>query len=65
MAELDNDKFKWNKRVSGTDLKISSPEILKKYKNPIVIMPLSPYSKEIKTQILETINRNTLFWEIA
>lgn len=60
---LDNDEYKMNKRVSGTNFLVESPKILSKVKNPIVILCNSPYSEEIKNDILRNINSNTKFLE--
>ena len=61
---LDNDKFKHGKRVSGTTWKIQPPAILKNLSSPFVILPSSPYSEEIKKQIIGEINAHTRFIEI-
>ena len=58
---LDNSKEKHGKRLYGTSLSVSSPEILAKYENPIIILRAGPYNEEIKIQILNTINKNSIF----
>ena len=60
---LDNDIKKQNKRLYGTNLKVSSPKILKKIKRGIVILRSGVYNNEIKKDILENINKNIIFWE--
>jgi len=60
---LDNDTNKQNKRLYGTSLTVSLPQILKDVNNPIVILKAGVYNQEIKTQILSKINSNTIFWE--
>jgi len=62
-AILDNDTNKYGKRVGGTDKKILSPECLKDAGEVVVILPNSPYAKEIKTDILSHINSRVEFWE--
>ena len=47
-------------RLYGSNLKVKSPEILKKYKNPVVILKAGIYN-EIKKQILNQINKKTKF----
>jgi len=58
---IDNDINKQGKRLYGTDLKVFSPKILSKYKNPVVILKAGVYNQEIKKNILENINSNTSF----
>ena len=60
---LDNDTKKQNKRLYGTNLKVSSPKILKKIKQGIVILRSGVYNNEIKKDILENIHKNIIFWE--
>ena len=60
---LDNDKNKQDKGLYGTKPKVESPKILKKVKNPVVILKAGVYSKEIKEDILKNINPKTIFWE--
>lgn len=62
---LDNDRFKWDKRVCGTEWRVTSPDILKKYDSPSVILPAGPYTEEIKSQILKEINYNTRIIEVG
>lgn len=62
---LDNDRFKWNKRVSGTGWNVMSPDVLKNMTKPVVILPSSPYSGEIRQQILNEINSSTEIYEIG
>jgi len=58
---LDNDKKKINKYLYGTKLKVFDPKILKKKKNPIIILRAAQYNKEIKNQIINQINKNLKF----
>ncbi len=60
---LDNDINKQGKRLYGTNMKVESPKVLKKIKNPIVILKAGVYNGEIKKDILNNINANTKFWE--
>lgn len=60
---LDNDPNKQGKRLYGTDLNVESPKILKDINNPIVILKAGVYNDEIKQDILNNININTIFWE--
>ena len=60
---LDNDPDKHNKRLYGTSLKVASPKILEEIKNPMVILKAGVYNDEIKKDILENINSNSIFWE--
>ena len=58
---LYNDKQKQDKRLYGTNLKVKSPKILSKYKNPYVILRVGVYKDEIKEDILKNINSDTKF----
>ncbi len=58
---LDNDKKKQNKRLYGTKLYIKSPNILKRFDKPTVILRAGVYNKEILDQIKKNINPNTYF----
>lgn len=60
---LDNDPNKEDKRLYGTNLRVSSPNLLKDVKNPIVILKAGVYNNEIKKDIIENINSSTEFWE--
>jgi len=60
-AVLDNDTSKQGKRLYGTPLKVYSPEILRSEKQPLVILKAGSYNREIKKQILQSINRETRF----
>lgn len=63
-AILDNDESKWGKRLSGTCLRIESPEVLRNIAHATVILPSSPYTKEIKEQISDSINSAVEFIEM-
>ena len=58
---LDNDKTKIGNRLYGTNLKISSPKILKNYDSPLVILKAAQYTDEIKDDIINNINPKTRF----
>lgn len=58
---LDNDDKKQGQRLYGTNMMVESPKILKKIKQPIVLLKAGQYTKEIKKDILENINENTRF----
>ena len=64
ISVLDNDCYKWEKRVGGTKWNINSPEILRDFDSPAVILPLGPYTQEIKKQILTRINNAVRLIEI-
>jgi hypothetical protein len=58
---IDNDLQKSDKRLYGTNLISKSPKILSNYESPIVILRAGVYNDEIKTDILNNINSNTIF----
>ena len=58
---LDNDKDKQGEYLYGTKLKVFSPEILKQFSAPVVILRAGEYNLEIKKQILNKINHKTIF----
>jgi len=60
---LDNDPNKQGKRLYGTSLQVASPKILKDVEQPVVILKAGVYNEEIKADILENINPQTMFWE--
>nr|WP_241393424.1 class I SAM-dependent methyltransferase [Clostridium saccharoperbutylacetonicum] len=60
---LDNDVHKQGKRLSGTELYVESPKILKDEEAAIVILKVGIYNSEIKKDILENINSNIEFLE--
>jgi len=62
-AILDNSSIKQGKRLYGTNLNVESPRILKTVDRPIVILKAGEYANEIKTDILNNINPDTVFWE--
>jgi len=49
---IDNDPFKQGKRLSGTPLKIISPEKANLSEGDTVIIPKSPYAEEMEKQVL-------------
>jgi len=58
---LDNDTTKHGKRLYGTDLLVESPEILKEYDSPKVVLRGGIYTEEIKQSIV-AINSKTVFY---
>jgi hypothetical protein len=58
---LDNDKNKHGKRLSGTNLKVFAPSVLKELDAPHVVLRAGVYNSEIKKDILENINKSTVF----
>lgn len=58
---LDNDEDKQGEYLYGTKLKVFSPEILKQFPTPSVILRAGEYNLEIKKQILNKINHKTIF----
>jgi hypothetical protein len=60
---LDNDQAKQDRRLYGTSLLVHSPKILKNETSPIVILKAGVFNEEIKNDILNKINANTIFWE--
>ena len=51
------------KRLYGTNIIVHSPEILRNEKTPVLILKAGIYNNEIKNQIKQHINPNTIFWE--
>jgi hypothetical protein len=60
---LDNDKNKQGRRLYGTKLKVASPKVLADVKDPIVILKAGFYNDEIKKDIVDNINKSTVFFE--
>lgn len=60
---LDNDLKKEGRRLYGTKLIVKSPKVLAYKKSPIVILKAGVYNNEIKRDILENINKSTIFFE--
>ena len=60
---LDNDPQKQDRRLYGSSLMVSSPEILREAKKPAVILRAGVYNNEIKEDILSNINPCVEFWE--
>ena len=58
---LDNDPNKQTKRMYGTNLSVDSPAVLKEHDKPLVILKAGVYNDEIKEQIIEDINSQTVF----
>ena len=61
ISVLDNDPKKQGEFLYGTNYKVFSPKILKRYKNPTVILRAGEYNGEIKKNILSKINATTKF----
>ena len=60
---LDNDPKKQGRRLYGTKLNVAAPQVLVEIKDPIVILKAGVYNEEIKDEIVNRINRETVFWE--
>lgn len=60
---LDNNPFKHNHRLYGTDMMVQSPEILRGLKSPRVILKAGSHTEEIRQGILSKINSTTQFLE--
>jgi len=60
---LDNDPKKQGRRLYGTRLNVASPKVLVRAKDPLVILKAGVYNDEIKKDILENINKATIFFE--
>jgi hypothetical protein len=60
---LDNDPNKQGKRLYGTSLKVTSPTVLKRVTNPVLILKAGVYNDEIRKDILDNINPRTVFLE--
>ena len=60
---LDNDPKKQGRRLYGTKLSVSSPNVLADVESPVVILKAGVYNDEIKKDILENINKSTQFLE--
>lgn len=58
---LDNDPLKKKKRLYGTSLIVDDPLIIKNEDAPVVILKAGVYTEEIKTQIINDINKNCIF----
>ena len=59
---LDNDINKQGKRLYGTDLEVGPSTLLKDYISPIVILRAGAYDAEIKSDIIQNINSDVIFW---
>ena len=60
---LDNDPKKQGRRLYGTKLNVASPKVLAEVKDPIVILKAGVYNDEIKKDIVDNINKSTIFFE--
>ena len=59
---IDNDINKQGKRLYGTPLMVQSPYILRDKKNTAVILVAANYDHEIKMDIINNINKDTIFF---
>ena len=59
---LDNGDLKKNRRFYGTNFVITGPQILKGKGKINVILKAGMYNEEIKSDILENINNEVIFW---
>lgn len=57
---LDNNKNKWNKRLYGTNLSITNPDVLRNLESPQIIVRSGIYTEEIKNKLLN-INDSCVF----
>jgi hypothetical protein len=62
VAIIDNDTNKHGKRLYGTKLIVRSPSILKDKKNPGVVLVAANYEDEIKMDIINNVNKDTIFF---
>jgi SAM-dependent methyltransferase len=60
---LDNDSKKQGKRFYGTPYLTDSPKILKQVKEAVIILKAGVFNNEIKKDILDNINNNSVFLE--
>lgn len=60
---LDNSKMKQGNRLYGTSFMVESPNTLKNYNNPSVILKTASYNEEIKKDIINNISKNVIFFE--
>ncbi len=60
---LDNDPNKQGRRLYGTSLMVQGPAVLREIESPCVVLKTGVYNKEIKEQILGSINPNVEFLE--
>jgi SAM-dependent methyltransferase len=58
---LDNDFSKHEKRLYGTNINVTSPNVLREVKDPVVIVRAGVFTEEIKKDILENINSSVKF----
>lgn len=59
---LDNGELKKGRRFDGTNFIVSSPKLLRDMGRVNVILKAGLHSKEIKSGILENINKDVIFW---
>ena len=60
---IDNDSAKQGKRLYGSKLKVFSPKVLDKVKNPVIILRAGVYNEEIRSDIINNYNSNAQFIE--
>ena len=58
---IDNDTDKQGMRLYGTPLIVKPLDILKDIENPMVVLRMGIYDKEIKDDIIKNYNKNTIF----
>jgi hypothetical protein len=62
IAIIDNDEAKHGRRLYGTDISVTSPQILQELENPIVILKAGSHQMDIKNGLM-AINSNIQFIE--
>tara|TARA_Y100000356_G_scaffold45388_1_gene35651 strand:- start:780 stop:1922 length:1143 start_codon:yes stop_codon:yes gene_type:complete len=60
---LDNSEMKQGNRLYGTNFKVLSPKVLENKTDVAVILKVANYKNEIKTDIVDNINKSVTFWE--
>lgn len=60
---LDNDPRKQGKRLYGTDLSVISPKELAGEERPVVILNAGAYTEEIRQDLLQNVNADTVIVE--
>ena len=57
---VDNDTKKEDKHLYGTNMIVSSPEVISSFENPLVLLRVAQYEREIREQLI-SINRSVRF----
>ena len=60
---LDNSEMKQGNRLYGTNFKVLSPKVLENKTDVAIILKVANYKNEIKTDIVDNINKSVTFWE--